>query len=180
MRARALVLVALFVGIVTIGGLLSAHTSGVVVPPSYVGETAVPGAGAPKGPTELTATAMTVSPPEVSGTAMILKAFVSAGRHGLSRAQVDFYLGTGSAVSLLCATRAKGTGEARCALDGPVVQAVMSQGFTASYAGDAEHDAATASWSPSGSTTGGPTTTGTGTPLSGTAYTLSGVAAPAP
>jgi hypothetical protein len=64
MRARVLLAAVMFVGVLGIGGLASVYTAGVVVPPSYAGQTVVAG---PHGLGELTGTAMTLGPPGAGG-----------------------------------------------------------------------------------------------------------------
>ena len=67
MRARVLLAAVMFVGVLGIGGLASVYTAGVVVQPSYAGQTVVAGPAGLHGLGELTGTAMTLGPPGAGG-----------------------------------------------------------------------------------------------------------------
>ena len=158
MLAGALVLSA-------IGAVAFAHTSGIVVPRSYAGETATAASTTtePSGhdgalhqahhstAPGLPPTVLTSSPPVVTAGGAQLRASATSLGNPVAGEPVIFYVGSRSGwrsvSSLICSAMTTGDGVAACRIDRLQLAAVDARGYTAKFASEPGFDAAIGRWS---------------------------------
>ena len=104
MRARTVLPVAVL-SLAVLAGVLSAHTAGIVVPPSHAGQTplavSVPSTALPS-TTVATLTDLVVSAPDQSDGEPVLGATLTSLGNPLAGETVEFYLGTATTGTVLC------------------------------------------------------------------------------
>lgn len=142
-----------------LGGVLSAHTAGIVVPPSNAGQAEVAVAthlAAPHIATHLAAphmatdvdspTDLVITNTDPSDGGLILSATLTSLGNPLVDEIIEFYLGTAQTGTLLCIADTSSKGAAICDANGGQAIGVDGQGYSAAFEGDRTLAAATTTW----------------------------------
>jgi hypothetical protein len=150
MRARIILLPVAVLFLVVIGGVLSAHTSGIVVPPSHAGQTqiavSVHKAALPVTAKVASPTDLVISAPDPSDGGPLLSATLTSLGNPLAGETVEFYLGTAATGTALCAATTGSDGAASCDAGAGQAVAIDDQGYTAAFEGDQALAASTTTW----------------------------------
>jgi len=150
MRVRTILLPLMVPLFAVLGGVLYAHTSGIVVPHSYAGQTQValttPKA-TPLVTTEVASpTDLVISAPDPSGGGLLLGATLTSLGNPLAGETVEFYLGTVATGTVLCSAKTSSEGAASCDAGVALAVAIDGQGYTAAFEGDQALAASTTTW----------------------------------
>jgi|GEM_PF-6803889 len=150
MRVRTILLPLMVPLFAVLGGMLYAHTSGIVVPPSHAGQTQVAVTthkAAPLVAKEVASpTDLVISAPDPSDGGLLLSATLTSLGNPLVGETVEFYLGTVATGTVLCSATTTAEGASSC--DAGAGQAVVfdAQGYTAVFEGDQALAASTTTW----------------------------------
>jgi hypothetical protein len=150
MRVRTILLPLMVPLFAVLGGVLYAHTSGIVVPPSHAGQTQVAVTthkGAPLVTTEVAfPTDLVISAPDPSDGGPLLSATLTSLGNPLAGETVEFYLGTVATGTVLCSATTSSVGAASCDAGAGQAVAIDAQGYTVAFEGDQALAASTTTW----------------------------------
>jgi hypothetical protein len=150
MRARTILLPLMVPLFAVLGGALYAHTSGIVVPPSHVGQTQI-ALTTPKAPPLVTTevvspTDLVISAADPSDGGLLLSATLTSLGNPLAGESVEFYLGTVASGTVLCSATTSSEGAASCDASAGKAVAIDAQGYTAAFEGDQALAASSTTW----------------------------------
>jgi len=148
MRARTVLPVA-GLSLAVLGGVLSAHTAGIVVAPSHAGQDAVAISATSTtlpSTTVATPTDLVVLAPGQSDGEPVLGATLMSLGNALAGETVGFYLGTATTGAVLCAATTGSDGTATCDAGASQAPAIADQGYSAAFEGGQGLAASTSTW----------------------------------
>jgi len=150
MRVRAILLPLSVPLFAVLGGVLFAHTSGIVVPPSHVGQTVIVVTTLQAESLDTTKVAspteLVISAPVSSDGGLLISANLTSTGNPLVGEPVEFYLGAVASGIVLCSARTGSDGAASCNAGASRTVTISDQGYVAVFEGDRALATSITSW----------------------------------
>ena len=151
MRVRTILVSVTVPFFAVLGGVLYAHTAGIVVPPSYAGQTEITvtahNAKSHVATKVASPTNLVISAPDSIGGGLLLGATLTSLGNPLAGETVEFYLGRVATGSVLCSATTGSDGVAGCFTGaGQAVAIYRDKGYAAAFEGDKARAASTSAW----------------------------------